>query len=61
MRCKKCCVTITAIDEGLGANQFRLRNSLYCLLLGLVIEFFLQEDILMFVLVAYPVLQQANF
>jgi len=28
--------------------------------LDLVIEFFLQEDILMSVLVAYPVLQQTN-
>jgi hypothetical protein len=61
MHCKKCCVTITAIDEGLGANLFWLRNSSYFLLLGLVIELFLQEGILMFVLVAYPVLQQTNF
>jgi hypothetical protein len=57
MRCKKCSVTTTAIDEGLGANLFWLRNSSYCLLLGLVSEFFLQEDILMSVLEAYPVLQ----
>jgi len=56
----QCDVTITAIDEGLGANLFWLRNSSYCLLLGLVIEFFLQEDILVSVLVAYPMLQQTN-
>jgi hypothetical protein len=57
---KKCSVTTTTIDEGVGANLFWLRNSSYCLLLGLVIEFFLQEDILISVLVAYTVLQQTN-